>query len=167
MADILSRPQCVKPLHYACSQSKWNTKWISSAPGVIQFRQWHQVGRILAHHGDEILSSCFNFLLDDSIGLWVGILLIVNLTLEMRKCQRFWNRKYLDQGVWIPSVRIHAGWPIISTNAARYTLFHVLARLWFLFFSSSINVLCNCVGYTATEYNHTPCSLATSINSIY
>ena len=82
-ADILSRPQCVKPLHYACSQSIWNTKWTSSIPGMNQFWQWHQVGRMLAHHGDGMFSSYFNFILDDSIGLWVGIIWTVKLTLEM------------------------------------------------------------------------------------
>ena len=40
---------------------------------VNQFWQWSQVGWMLAHHTDGLLSSSFSLILDSSVGLWVGI----------------------------------------------------------------------------------------------
>ena len=46
---------------------------ISPEPGVKANRQWSQVGWILTHQRDGLLSSSFCSILDSSVGLWVGI----------------------------------------------------------------------------------------------
>ena len=46
---------------------------ISPELGVNQFRQWSQVGWMLVHHREGLLSSNICLILDSSVGLWVGI----------------------------------------------------------------------------------------------
>ena len=46
---------------------------ISPEPGVKAKRQWSQVGWMLTHHWNGLLSWSSYLILDSSVGLWVGI----------------------------------------------------------------------------------------------
>ena len=45
---------------------------ISPEPGGKANRQWSQVGWMLTHHWNGLLSSSFSLILDSSFGLWVS-----------------------------------------------------------------------------------------------
>ena len=59
----------------ACLCQSIEIKCISPEPGAKANRQWSQVGWMLTHHRDGLLSSSLCLILDSSVGLWVSSLL--------------------------------------------------------------------------------------------
>ena len=58
----------------ACVRSsKLQQTYISPDPGAKAKQQWSQVDRMLAHHRDGLSSSSFCLIVDNAVGLWVGI----------------------------------------------------------------------------------------------
>ena len=95
---------------------------MSPEPGTKANRQWSQVGWILTHHRDGLLTSSFCLILDSSVGLWVGIQSAGNLVSQTSRLRILYsadedNLSPFDskiacrcQSIKLNNIHVYASW---------------------------------------------------------